>query len=64
MWLYPLPAIVALGLWGFVLASPSKGFQVAGLVVIVAGVSAFLVRSRLAREWPFAGAAGQESAAP
>ena len=64
MWLYPLPAIVALGLWGFVLASPSKGFQVAGLVVIVAGVSAFLVRSRLAREWPFAGAAGEESAAP
>jgi amino acid transporter len=64
MWLYPLPALVALGLWGFVLVSPEKGFKAAGLLVIVAGVSAFLVRSRLAREWPFAGAAGQESAAP
>jgi hypothetical protein len=64
MWLYPLPAIVALGLWGFVLASPSKGFQATGLLVIVAGVSAFLVRSRLAREWPFAGAAGQETPTP
>ena len=64
MWLYPLPALVALGLWGFVLVSPEKGFKAAGLLVIVAGVTAFLVRSRLAREWPFAGAAGQEHAAP
>jgi amino acid transporter len=64
MWLYPLPALVALLLWGFVLLSPEKGFKAAGLLVIVAGVSAFLVRSRLAREWPFAGAAGRESAAP
>ncbi len=63
MWLYPLPALVALGLWGFVLVSPEKGFKVAGLLVIVAGVSAFLVRSRLAREWPFAGSAGQETPA-
>ena len=64
MWLYPLPALVALGLWGFVLVSPEKGFKVAGLIVIAAGVTAFLVRSRLAREWPFAGAAGQEPSAP
>ena len=64
MWLYPLPALVALGLWGFVLVSPEKGFKVAGLIVIAAGVTAFLVRSRLAREWPFAGDAGQEPSAP
>jgi amino acid transporter len=64
MWLYPLPALVALGLWGFVLVSPEKGFKATGLLVIVAGVSAFLVRSRLAREWPFAGAAGQERPTP
>ena len=64
MWLYPLPAVVALALWIFVLFSPEKGFKVAGLVVIAAGVLAFLVRSRLAGEWPFAGIAGQERAAP
>ena len=64
MWLYPLPALVALGLWGFVLVSPEKGFKATGLLVIAAGVSAFLVRSRLAREWPFAGAAGQEILTP
>ncbi|HTS01191.1 MAG TPA: amino acid permease, partial [Thermoanaerobaculia bacterium] len=61
MWLYPLPALVALLLWGFVLVSPEKGFKAAGLAVIAAGAVAFLVRSRLAREWPFAGAAGQET---
>jgi amino acid transporter len=62
MWLYPLPALVALLLWGFVLVSPEKGFKVAGVAVLAAGVGAFLVRSRLAREWPFAGAAGAPSA--
>jgi amino acid transporter len=64
MWLYPLPAVVALCLWGFVLVSPERGFQAAGLLVIVAGASAFLVRSRLAREWPFGGPASQETLAP
>ena len=63
MWLYPLPALVALGLWGFVLVSPEKGFKAAGFLVIAAGVTAFLVRSRLAREWPFA-ADGREPASP
>jgi amino acid transporter len=63
MWLYPLPALVALALWGFVLVSPEKGFKAAGLAVIGAGIGAFLVRSRLAREWPFAGPAGQETPA-
>jgi amino acid transporter len=63
MWLYPLPALVALALWVFVLVSPEKGFKAAGLAVIAAGVGAFLVRSRLAREWPFAGTAGLETPA-
>ena len=47
MWLYPLPALVALLLWGFVLFSPEKGLRATGLVVIGAGSIAFLVRSRL-----------------
>lgn len=63
MWLYPLPALVALALWAFVLSSPEKGFKAAGLAVIAAGVGAFLVRSRLAREWPFDRNAGQETPA-
>jgi fructoselysine transporter len=53
MWLYPLPAVIALALWTFVLFSPEKGFKAAGLVVLGAGTIAFLVRSRLRAEWPF-----------
>ena len=53
MWLYPLPALVALVLWGFVLFSPEKGLRGAGLIVMGAGTIAFLVRARAAREWPF-----------
>ena len=54
MWLYPVPVFVALGLWGYVVASPEKGFQVAGAVVMSAGVVFFLGRSLLLKQWPFA----------
>jgi amino acid transporter len=37
MWLYPLPAIVALGLWSYIVISPQKGLRVGGLYVIAAG---------------------------
>ncbi len=53
MWLYPLPALVALGLWLFILFSPGKGFQAMGLAVLAAGAIAFVLRSRLRGEWPF-----------
>jgi amino acid transporter len=49
MWLYPLPAIVALGLWGFVLRSPEKGFQQASLFVMGAGVLFYFGREWLSR---------------
>src|SRR5207244_10243528 len=37
MWLYPLPAIIALGLWAFVVFSPEKHLKVEGLYVMAAG---------------------------
>jgi hypothetical protein len=58
MWLYPLPALLALILWFFVLSSPQKGFKITGLLVLAAGSAAFLLRARLARAWPFARNAG------
>ena len=54
MWLYPLPAVIALALWGFILFSPSKGFQATGLAVLAAGTTAYLLRARMRGEWPFA----------
>jgi amino acid transporter len=45
MWLYPLPAIVALGLWSYIVISPEKGLKVGGLYVIAAGTIFYFARS-------------------
>ena len=47
MWLYPLPAIVALGLWTKVAISPEKGLRIGALYVIAAGGVFFLIRDAL-----------------
>ncbi|HEV7923554.1 MAG TPA: amino acid permease [Thermoanaerobaculia bacterium] len=47
MWLYPLPAIVALGLWTFVVVSPQKGLKMGGLYVMAAGLLFYAVRALL-----------------
>jgi amino acid transporter len=49
MWLYPLPAIVALGLWAYVVSSPQKQLQAAALYVMAAGALFFFVREALTR---------------
>jgi amino acid transporter len=49
MWLYPLPAIIALGLWGYVVISPQKQLQLAALYVIAAGAMFFLLREAAIR---------------
>jgi amino acid transporter len=49
MWLYPLPAIVALGLWAFVVVSPEKHLRIAGVYVMGAGVLFYLLREALVR---------------
>jgi amino acid transporter len=49
MWLYPLPAIVALGLWAYVVISPEKHLRIAALYVIAAGALFFFLREALTR---------------
>jgi amino acid transporter len=49
MWLYPLPAIIALGLWGYVVISPEKHLRIAALYVIAAGALFFFLREALTR---------------
>jgi amino acid transporter len=44
MWLYPLPAIIALGLWSYVIFSPQKRLRVGGLYVIAAGTIFYFAR--------------------
>jgi amino acid transporter len=49
MWLYPLPAIIALGLWTYIVVSPQKGLAWGGVYVISTGIVFFAVREWLAR---------------
>ncbi len=49
MWLYPLPAIIALGLWMYVLSSPQKGIKMTGVYVMAAGVLFFFAREYFTR---------------
>jgi len=44
MWLYPLPAIIALGLWGYIVVSPEKGLRAGGLWIIAAGSLFYALR--------------------
>ena len=54
MWLYPFPALVALGGWLYVFASAGTFAIVFGVSTLLAGVVAYAVRARRRLEWPFA----------
>jgi amino acid transporter len=57
MWLYPWPAVVAAALWVLVLISTGWKLVAMGAAVLAIGVALYLVRARLAAQWPFAAAA-------
>jgi amino acid transporter len=53
MWLYPLPAVIALVGWTFIFATTGLAVMLFGLVALAAGVVCFLAWSRRRRQWPF-----------
>ncbi|MDD8017726.1 MAG: APC family permease [Bacteroidota bacterium] len=53
MWLYPLPAIMAIFLWGSILLSTGSAFALSGVGVMIAGTIVFLIRSKINNVWPF-----------
>src|SRR5437016_8208717 len=53
MWLYPLPALVALLGWIFVFATTQLGVLVFGVSVLALGCVAFLLWSWRTERWPF-----------
>jgi len=63
MWLYPLPALVALGCWLFVFWSAGLGAISFGLLTLAIGAAVFFVRAAQARRWPFAARETAKSAA-
>jgi amino acid transporter len=56
MWLYPLPAVVALVGWAYVFLTSGWLYVAVGIATLAAGAVAFLVRASLGRSWPFAAA--------
>jgi len=55
MWLYPLPSLVAMAGWIFIISTSGWKYIATGAAVIVAGVAAYLWRARGTGEWPFEG---------
>ena len=53
MWLYPLPVLVALLGWLFILLSSGIIYIVAGLASVAIGFAVYLAWARKRREWPF-----------
>lgn len=51
--LYPLPVLLAIGIWLFIFFSTGTTFMLSGLTVISLGVVAFLVSAGVRRQWPF-----------
>jgi amino acid transporter len=54
MWLYPIPAVVALVGWLFILVASGLVYVLAGLLLMAVGILAYLWRARRRAEWPFA----------
>jgi len=55
MWLYPLPALVALVGWLYAFWSLGSRIIALGVGFILLGAVAYLMRAATRREWPFAG---------
>jgi fructoselysine transporter len=53
MWLYPVPAVLTMLGWAWLFwqTGPARKW---GLLEIALGATAFLIRAREMREWPFA----------
>jgi amino acid transporter len=55
MWLYPVPALVALTGWIYVATTPEqRQFLNTAVLLLLFGLGTYLLRSRAARSWPFA----------
>jgi amino acid transporter len=53
MWLYPIPAVVALAGWLFILIASGLVYVLAGLLLMAVGILAYFWRARRRGEWPF-----------
>jgi amino acid transporter len=59
MWLYPLPALLALAGWIFLFWTTETKLKIGALAALLLGAALFLVWSWRARAWPFGSPVGQ-----
>ena len=63
MWMYPLPALVALAGWIYVASTPEqRQFLDTAVVLLLLGLVAYLLRARAIKAWPFAAAESRSTA--
>jgi len=53
MWFYPVPGIISVFGWLYVLATAERKSLFFALAVFAVGSAAYFIRSRVRREWPF-----------
>ena len=53
MWFYPLPGIISLCGWVYVLGTAAKNSLLFAFGVFAVGTVAYMARARVRREWPF-----------
>ncbi len=54
MWLYPIPGVISVLGWLYILGTAATGSLFFAVVVFMVGSVIFFVRSRIRGEWPFA----------
>jgi amino acid transporter len=59
MLFYPIPVILAIGVWLFIFVSTGLPFILSGLTVTVVGIIAFLISAGVRRQWPFQATSAQ-----
>ena len=53
MWLYPIPALIAILMWIGLFLSTGMYFALGGIIVMLTGAVIFLIRSYYNKDWPF-----------
>ncbi|MGH9440376.1 MAG: APC family permease, partial [Terriglobia bacterium] len=53
MWLYPIPGIISLLGWLYILATAARRSLIFAGAVLVIGTLAYMIRARKQKEWPF-----------
>jgi hypothetical protein len=53
MWLYPIPVLIALAGWMFIVLTSGIEYILISLLLLAGGVGAYMWRAKRQGEWPF-----------